>query len=350
MKMPESNPHSIFIERLLIVAAFGLILWLLWFLRQLLMVAMGAVVLAVLLRSIGRPIERFTGLGTRASSLIAVLVFALVLAAFGYLFGAELGSQLANLREALPRSWHDFQQQVAGLPMGRQILETLNDGAGVKWHIADIVVMVTDAAGTLMLIFFGSIFFAVQPELYTAGLLMLLPKERRPLVGEAMSDAGRALRLWLLGQLISMTAVGILTGVGLWLAGVPSPVALGLIAGLTEGIPYLGPIIGSVPGLLMGLLNGPETMLWALVVYVAVQQIEGNTLVPVIHREMVTLPPALTLFSIIAAGLIFGVIGLVFATPMLLVIYVLVKRLYVVETLNTYTPVPGEKQDGAEKP
>src|SRR5690606_38012156 len=92
----------------------------------------------------------------------------------------------------------------------------------------------------------------------------------------------------------------------------------------------------------MALLEGPETLLWALLVYVVVQQIEGNTLTPLVHRKMVNLPPALTLFSIIAAGLIFGVIGLIFATPLLVVIYVLVKRLYVREALGTYTPIPGE--------
>jgi len=125
--------------------------------------------------------------------------------------------------------------------------------------------------------------------------------------------------------------------------------ALGLIAGLTEGIPYLGPIVGSIPGLLLALLQGPETAMWALIVYVAVQQIEGNTLVPLIHHEFVNLPPALTLFWIVAAGLIFGVVGVIFATPMLVVLFVMVKRLYVREALDTDTVLPGETDEDEAK-
>ena len=97
-----------------------------------------------------------------------------------------------------------------------------------------------------------------------------------------------------------MLIVGVLTGVGLWLAGVPSPLALGLLAGLADIVPYAGPVAAAVPGLLLALLQGPETAFWALVVYIIVQQIEGNLILPVVQRHMVTLPPALTIFSIIA--------------------------------------------------
>jgi predicted PurR-regulated permease PerM len=150
------------------------------------------------------------------------------------------------------------------------------------------------------------------------------------------------LRLWLIGQAISMIVVGLATGIGLWLAGVPSAVALGVIAGLTEAVPYVGPIVGSIPGLLVALTVGPETAFWALVVYVIVQQLEGYALLPIIQRRMVSLPPALTLFWIMAAGLLFGALGVVFAAPILVVIYVLVKRLYVREALGTPTRIPGD--------
>lgn len=336
--------HKIFVERLLIAAAFALILWLLWQLRTLLVVVMGAVVIAVALRSIAAPIARRTGLSERLAVAAAILAVAAALAAIGWLFGSQIASQIVQLREAIPASWEAFEQQVYGLPLGSQVLGWVNQDLD-PGRLGQAVMMAGNAVGTLLVIVFGSIFFAVQPRLYTKGLLLLLPASKRPLVGEALGDAGSALKLWLLGQLISMVVVGLLTGVGLWLAGVPSPLALGLIAGLTEGVPYVGPVVGAIPGLLVALLEGPETAAWALLVYVAVQQIEGNTLVPLIQHRTVSLPPALTLFFIIAAGLIFGIVGLVFATPLLVVIYVMVKRLYVREALNTYTPVPGEADE-----
>src|SRR3546814_11168669 len=82
-----------------------------------------------------------------------------------------------------------------------------------------------------------------------------------------------------------MLIVGVLTGVGLWLAGVPSPLALGPLAGLADIVPYAGPVAAAVPGLLLALLQGTETALWALRVYVIVQQIEETLPLPVVQRH-----------------------------------------------------------------
>jgi predicted PurR-regulated permease PerM len=141
--------------------------------------------------------------------------------------------------------------------------------------------------------------------------------------------------------------LSLLTGLGLWLVGVPSPLALGLIAGLLEIIPYAGPIISAVPGLILALTQSPTEALWALLVYVVVQQIEGNILMPVVQKKAVSLPPALTVFGVVAAGILFGIPGLTFAGPLLVVAFVLVKRLYVRGALGTSTPVPGEAQPPA---
>ena len=155
-------------------------------------------------------------------------------------------------------------------------------------------------------------------------------------------DSGGALRLWLRGQLISVLLVGTLTWIGLALAGVPAAFALGTIAALLEVVPYVGPIVSAIPGLLLALALAPETALWALLVYVAVQQIEGNFIQPLVQKKVVTVPPALTLFGMIAAGLLFGFLGILFAAPLAVVAYVLLKRLYVREVLHTATTVPGE--------
>jgi predicted PurR-regulated permease PerM len=347
--MQQPGRHRLFIERLLIAAGFALLSWVLWIAKDLVVIVVASVVLAVLLRTIAAPIRRITRLGERASTAVAILLVAAILIGFGWLFGAELSGQFANLGQALSQSWTQLKQHIAGSAVGRELLASLQGGAGAFGFSLDgVVTAVGDAAATLVIIIFGAVFFAFNPNLYFKGVLLLLPPEKRQLTGEAMADAGRALRLWILGQLISMAIVGVLVGLGLWAADVPLPVVLGLVAAFAESIPYLGAIFSSIPGLLVAVVAGPTTLVWAFVVYLAVHQIEGNLLMPVIHRKIVTLPPALTLFFIVAAGLVFGIIGFIFATPLLVVIYVLVKRLYVREALDTYTPVPGEqKDDGA---
>lgn len=194
----------------------------------------------------------------------------------------------------------------------------------------------------LLVVFVGGIYLASQPGLYRGGLLKLMPRKSRKLSSIALDDSGRALRLWLLGQLVSMALVGTLTGAGLWLLGVPAALALGLFAGLLEFIPLVGPIIAAIPGVLLAFAQGPEVALWVLGLYLIIQQVEGNVIQPLVQQHAVDLPPALLLFSLLATGLLFGATGVILATPLTVVIFVLTKRLYVRETLATVAPLPGE--------
>jgi predicted PurR-regulated permease PerM len=340
--MPSGGTRSEFIARLVILALAVVLLWVLWSLKDLLIIVLGAVVFAVLLRSIADPVSRWTGVGTRVSTLLAVVLAGGVLALGAWLFGSELAVQFGALGKILPATWTDLQARLDQVPFVRQVLDSIVRDQDVSAVVAFVMRLAGDAITALLLIVFGAVFIAAQPRLYRGGLLQLVPPQQRELAGEALDDSGHALRLWLIGQAISMIVVGLATGIGLWLAGVPSAVALGVIAGLTEAVPYVGPIVGSIPGLLVALTVGPETAFWALVVYVIVQQLEGYALLPIIQRRMVSLPPALTLFWIMAAGLLFGALGVVFAAPILVVIYVLVKRLYVREALGTPTRIPGD--------
>ncbi|MGZ9075463.1 MAG: AI-2E family transporter [Burkholderiaceae bacterium] len=94
-----------------------------------------------------------------------------------------------------------------------------------------------------------------------------------------------------------MVAIGALTTLGLWLIGVPSALALGLLAGLAEFVPIVGPTIAAIPALLIALTLGPDVLVWTLLLYLAIQQIEGNVIMPIVTRHAVDLPPALALFQ-----------------------------------------------------
>jgi predicted PurR-regulated permease PerM len=197
----------------------------------------------------------------------------------------------------------------------------------------------------LLLILVGGVYLAAQPKLYRTGLLKLVPPRSRQLAAEALDDSERALRLWLIGQLVAMVIIGTVTGVGLWLLGVPSALTLGIIAGLLEFVAIIGPIIAAIPALLIALTQGVDMALWTLALYVMVQQLESNLLQPIIQQKAVDLPPALLLFSIVVGGLLFGLIGVLLAAPMTVLAYVMIKRLYVLEALNTPTSLPGDTAD-----
>ncbi len=99
-------------------------------------------------------------------------------------------------------------------------------------------------------------------------------------LNSTIDDAGQALRLWLRAQLMAMILVGTATGVGMWAIGVPSPLALGLIAGLTEFVPIIGPIVGAAPALLLASTQSYDLVLWALGIAIVVQQLENNVIMP----------------------------------------------------------------------
>jgi predicted PurR-regulated permease PerM len=141
-----------------------------------------------------------------------------------------------------------------------------------------------------------------------------------------------------------MTFVGVLAALGLWLIGLPSPFALGLIAGLLDFVPFVGPILGALPAVLIASTVDGATVLWTILLFTVIQQLEANVVFPLVGRRMVSLPPALALFAILATGVLFGPLGLVVGFPLAVVVFVLVKKLYVRETLGEETPVPGEKE------
>jgi predicted PurR-regulated permease PerM len=139
---------------------------------------------------------------------------------------------------------------------------------------------------------------------------------------------GTTLQWWFVGRFASMAVTGVLTGIGLWIAGVPMALALGFIAGLLAFVPFVGPIVAAIPGLLVGWVQGPMTALYALIVYVVVQALEGNLITPVIQKKAVAVPPALLISGQLLLGSLFGAWGLLWATPLIVVTMVIVKMLY----------------------
>jgi predicted PurR-regulated permease PerM len=348
---PQSHlNHRLFIERLLIVLAIGGLALLLWALRGLAILVFGSVLFAVILRIIANPLKRRFGVPDGLALLAAILfVFGLFAIAFA-LFGAEVIRQAQTLRETLPQAWSVIQERLQSMGLAAPVqewIETLRSGpgGGVLSSLSNILVSVGQAITDTVLVIVGGIFFAIDPALYRRGVMKLVPEPGRERIGQALDDCWGALRLWLLGRLATMVVVGILTGIGLSLIGIPAALTLGLLAGFLDFVPFVGPVVAAIPAVLLALASDPASAIWVVVLYLVVQQIEGNIITPLFQKRAVELPPALLLFSLVACGLVFGIAGVLFAEPLTVVIYVLVKRLYVRQALHTPTPIPGEKTE-----
>ena len=171
---------------------------------------------------------------------------------------------------------------------------------------------------------------------------MLLPPAHHARALDALEVTGAALSRWFLGQLATMLLVGVASGAAFWLIGLPSPLALGVIAGATNIVPFVGPILGAIPALVFATVIDLQTALWTLGAVFVIQQLEGNVITPMIQRQAVSLPPALVLFAIVVFGVTFGWLGVFLAVPLSVALSVLVKKLWVRQTLGEPTQVPGE--------
>ncbi|HEX7708879.1 MAG TPA: AI-2E family transporter [Thermoanaerobaculia bacterium] len=185
------------------------------------------------------------------------------------------------------------------------------------------------AIAGLLLVIFIAVYMAIAPDVYKKGVLHLVPHQSRARAEEVLSSVGDTLRRWLMARVIAMVLVGIITGVGLALLQVPGAAALGLFAGLMEFVPFFGPIVSAIPGIGIALVDSPEKALWVTAFYVLVQQIESNLISPLLLKSRLDIPPVLTLLVVSALGLVFGIIGVLVAEPLLAAAMVATKILYV---------------------
>lgn len=346
MTTKQDGSEHVFVRRVLIVLGLAAMFYLVWQLRILLLMLFGAIVVATIFRAVADLLCRFTRLPNGVSTALAILFVLGSLAALIALFGAHVAQQVATLRETLPAAWRELEQRIGDIGLSEQLdrlVATITaPGGGSLSGFGRALLSIGSGFADLIVVIFAGIYLATQPNFYRVGAIKLVPPARRKIAAEAMLESERALRLWLKGQAIAMVVVGVLIGFGLWVLGMPSAMTLGLLAGVLEFIPFAGPILAAIPAILLALAVSPELALWVTLLYIAVQQFEGNVLTPLVQQYAVDLPGAVLLFSLIGFGTLFGTLGVILAAPLAVVTMVLVKRLYVIETLDTPTPIPGE--------
>jgi predicted PurR-regulated permease PerM len=333
-----------FAKRTAIVVALAPLPLLVWYLRYFLLVLVGSLLVATLLQLASEPLVRWCRIGEGLALAIAGLAILLAIAGFGYLFGTQLASELQDVFNRADAATKAISDEMQHSQLGRTALSHLQGG---NFSLTDFLGSVVNLSARLLeaAIFTvaAGVYLAAQPAMYRKGAAQLFPPRRRPIVEQTIDDIGRALRLWLLGQAIQMCVIGAVTTVAVWLIGLPSPLALGAIAGLAEFIPYLGPVLASIPAILVAATSGFYPALWTVVAYIIIHQIEGNLIVPMVERRLVFIPPAVLLLSIVAVTEIFGTIGIIFAAPMTVIAFVAVKKLYVRDRLGQPTELPGEQ-------
>lgn len=338
-----------FIRKALILIGLVVFVLVLWQLANVLLLAFGAILVALVLHALGDALTRYLRVPPRFSLAVAsILVFALFIG-LAWLFGSNIRAQMNSVAEQLPIALDAFGRKLGIGPISESLSELLSHipSSGIAQRIAGIGGVLIGGVTDAVLVVISGVYIAAAPRLYVKGFVQLFPISQHERIASALDACGQALRLWLAAQLLAMAAVGILSTFAFWLIGLPSPHALGLILGLMDFIPFLGPVLGALPAVLISFTLGSDTVVWTLIAVVIVQQIEGNLILPMVQRKMVSIPPALAMFGIVIGGVVFGTLGLMLGFPLLVVCFVLVKKLYVREVLGEPTSVPGESKEEA---
>ena len=290
----------------------------------------GAAALAFLLAPLCRRLEGALGAGLAASACLLGLL--ILLAALLWLLAPALIRQAADLISALPSALQALRAlgeklsawlREVGLENARMPqLDMGGLGDGVLRFAAGTVSFaggVANAVSQISMAAVLSAFLLIDRKNLLLRLELCVPLRLRATAVRMGAAAGREVRLYLRAQAMVSLAVGALSALGLWLAGVRSALALGLLVGLFNLIPYFGPVLGAVPALAAALTSGWQTAAFAAVVLVIVQQLDGLLISPRVMGALTGLGPAAVLVGVFAGGCALGVPGMLLALPAMMV-------------------------------
>lgn len=324
-----------FVRRLLVALLIGALALAAWRLSEIAMLLFAAMLMAVGLRAASRGLRRITGITEALGLALAVLLFLLGLGLALWFFGTVAASQLDEVARQVPTGLRLLLEWLQAHSYGRYILDQVrgvgNVGAAA-WAasaLAAVARSLTRGLAFGLLTFIIAIYLAAQPERYRQICLRLTPPASRPSVSRLLAETADILRRWLVGQLVVMTTIGTLSGLGLWVLGIDAAFALGLVGGLLTFIPYVGAVLAAVPATLVALTQGPVYALSVVLMYVGVHFVEGNFITPLVQAEATSLPPVVSLLSTVSFSILFGPSAVLLAAPLTLALMVAVEILYV---------------------
>lgn len=271
-------------------------------------------------------------------ALIVVLVL-VVLTVAGLFLYPILAKQASQLAASLPDAFSQLVDR--GRALANRLGIRVNSGGGgvsaqtlanvarrVLGGLVGLFSGVTAFFTGLIVVLFVPIYLAALPGQVVNWTIRLFPPERRDHTREVLAKSRTSLLQWLAGRLFSMTIVGLLSTLALYIIGIPGALLLGVFSGLVAFVPIVGSIAGAIPPLILAFAGSPLDAIWVVLAYVAIQQIESNLLTPLVMRQAVSLHPVVVIVSVTIAGAAFGILGSLLAVPVSVVTGVLVEELW----------------------
>lgn len=337
--------------------AFIIALYVLWQIRDVLLLIFSAIVLAHALNILVDKFRR-TGLRRGFAVLLSIVLLLLVLVGFYFLIVPPFADQFQQLIRLVPKGIAQFNQWVNEfkenislelldnyIPDVNQIIAQLQPianrllGGGFTFFSSSL-----GSLAKFLLVIVLTLMLLANPRAYQKSLIRLFPSFYRRRAQEILQECEVALRGWLVGILFNMFVISALSFVGLLVLGIRLPLAQSALAGILTFIPNIGPALSVIPPMAIALLDAPWKAIAVLILYIVIQQVESNLLTPVVMAQQVSLLPAVTLLAQVFFATFFGFLGLVLALPLTVVGQVWLKEVIIKDILDQWHH-PYEKHD-----
>jgi predicted PurR-regulated permease PerM len=300
---------------------------------------------AVLAFVLAGPVEALTArLGPRFAAVIAIylLVGVVVIGGVALLARPFIG-QATSLLNDLPRYASELESRAPELENAlggygvqasvdevktRAVQAVEQGGAELLRHLVGTLGEVGGVLADAVLALVISFYLILDGPRLRQRARALVPMTHRDKLLFVENNVARVLGGYLRGQLVMAATIGVLAGVGCALLGLPYAVVLGVLAALFELVPMFGPILSAAPAVLIALFLPFPTVLWVLLFFFAVQQVESNILGPRITGHAVGLHPLGALFALLVGFQLAGIVGGLFAVPVAGILWVLIAAAY----------------------
>lgn len=330
----------------------GVCLYILWEIRQVLLLVFLAVVLATALNWLQL---RLQGWGLRRGRAIAISISLTFLIIFGFFWmiippflqeAQQLGvlipkglgrveAWLDDISHLLPSSGFDDTPVINRLITQLEpFLEQIFNNFFALFSNTLAVLLNT------LLVLVLTVMLVIDPQPYRRGFIRLFPAFYRSRIDTILTESEQALLAWLAGTGLNMLVIGVVSGIALALLGVRLVLANAFLAGLLEAIPNIGPALSVIPPMIIAFIDNPWRAVAVLIAYIVIQQLEQYLLVPVVMAKQVDLLPAVTLISQIVFAIFFGFLGLLLALPLVIVGQIWFTEIVLKDILDCWQPSP----------
>lgn len=335
---------------------FFISLYVLWQIRQLLLLLFTAIVLATSLNILVKNFQK-RGIKRGYAIFLSMLFMIVIIIACVWIVVPPFIDQFQTLGRLVPQgieklgTWLDFLSEkldpriINFLPdteqLNRQLQPMIQQflGGGLTVFYSSLGILLS-----IFLLLAITLMLLADPIPYRRGFTRLFPAFYRRRIDDILVLCAEGLEGWLVGILFNMVVIAVFSFVGLLILGIPLALSQAMLAGVMTFIPNLGPTVSVISPMAIALIEAPWKAVAVLILYIIIQQIESNILTPIVMAQQVSLLPAITLLSQLFFATFFGFLGLLLSLPLTIVGQIWFKEIIVKDVLDNWQQSSNKKK------